>query len=61
MIAMLSNQMFYRTVEEIGNDCYMLRLVMIAMLRCSNQMFYRTVEEIGNDCNVKQSDVLQNC
>ena len=21
MIAMLSNQMFYRTVEEIGNDC----------------------------------------
>ena len=21
MIAMLSNQMFYRTVEEISNDC----------------------------------------
>ena len=52
MIAMLNNQMFYRTVEEIGNDCN-------AML--NNQMFYRTVEEIGNDCNVKQSDVLQNC
>ena len=49
MIAMLNNQMFYRTVEEIGNDCNV------------NQMFYRTVEEIGNDCNVKQSDVLQNC
>ena len=31
MIAMLNNQMFYRTVEEIGN------LV--------NQMFYRTVED----------------
>ena len=50
MIAMLSNQMFYRTVEEIGNDC-----------NVNNQMFYRTVEEIGNDCNVKQSYVLQNC
>ena len=49
MIAMLNNQMFYRTVEG---------LVMIAML--NSQMFYRT-EEIGNDCNVKQSDVLQNC
>ena len=51
MIAMLNNQMFYRTVEEIGNDCNVKQ----------SQMFYRTVEEIGNDCNVKQSDVLQNC
>ena len=22
MIAMLNSQMFYRTVEEIGNDCH---------------------------------------
>ena len=62
MIAMLSNQMFYRTVEEIGNDCN------VKIGNDCNQMFYRTVEEfyrtveeIGNDCNVKQSDVLQNC
>ena len=48
MIAMLNNQMFYRTVEEIGNDCNQMFYRTIG--DDCNVMLYRTVEEIGNDC-----------
>ena len=40
MIAMLSNQMFYRTVEEIGNDCH--------AIRCSTELLGRLIAMLNN-------------